>query len=222
MPYHRTLPSGITVLSTAHEHAAQLEQLQVTVFPSLSDHQRIKACHYRNHVELFPQGQFVALHGNKVVGMTTAIRLPSALVQHAHTFDEVLAERWLSTHDPLGDWLYGIDVGTHPQYRGRGIARALYVARHETVRALGLKGQRTVGMINGYGQLKDTLSAEQYVEKLRRGEVVDPTVSAQMKIGFELGELIPEYLIDPLCANYGISLILPAAKDIDDNERHYR
>lgn len=212
-PFRRRLRNGLDVVSTAPEHAEQLEALQVLVFPTLVDNERFKAPHYLKHIELFPQGQFVVLDGARVVGMTTTIRLH--LDRHSHyTFAQLIAGGWATSHEPNGEWLYGLDVGTHPDYRRRGISRALYAARHETVRALGLRGQATEGMMSGYGEVKDQVSPEVYYEKLVRGDIVDPTVSAQMHIGFQPRGVMRGYLDDPVCDGCAVRLVLPASKDV--------
>ncbi len=210
----RALKSGLVVTPTRPEHAEQLETLQTIVFPTLADEERFKAAHYRKHVELFPEGQFVVLDGDRVVGMTTTIRLDFDFELPGHTFADIIQGGWLTSHDPNGAWLYGADIGTHPDYRRRGIARALYAARHETVRRLGLKGQVTVGMMSGYGAQKHRISAEAYYEGVKSGAINDPTLSAQMRVGFELRGLLPGYLNDPVCDNYGACLVLDSARDV--------
>lgn len=209
-----TLPNGIAIARTRPEHADQLEALQKTVFPTLSPGELFRAPHYRKHVELFPEGQFVALDGERVVGMTTAIRLDFDFEHLTHTFAEVIQGGWLTSHDPSGRWLYGADIGTHPDYRRMGIARALYAARHETVRRFGLDGQVTVGMMSGYGALRERMTPEQYFDALRTGAVQDPTVSAQVRMGFEIRALLKGYLNDPVCANCGILIVLDAATEV--------
>ena len=166
----RVLANGIRIASTRREHAPALEELQILCFPTLDDEQRFKGVHYLKHIELFPEGQFVALDGDKVVGMTTTIRMPFDFGHVEHTFADVIQGGWLTSHHPEGDWLYGADIGTHPDYRRRGIARGLYAARHLTVRGLRLKGQVTVGMLRGYGALKGEMSAQVYYDSLLRGE----------------------------------------------------
>jgi GNAT superfamily N-acetyltransferase len=208
------LSSGIRIASTRAEHAAALEELQLLCFPTLDDSERFKAAHYRKHIELFPEGQFVALDGDKVVGMTSTIRQHFDFTRVEHKFADVIQGGWLTSHEPDGDWLYGADIGTHPSYRRRGIARGLYAARHGTVRALGLEGQVTVGMLRGYGALKGEMSASDYYDSLLRGERKDPTISAQMSVGFEPRGLIADYLNDPVCDNYGVLLVLAAEKDV--------
>jgi GNAT superfamily N-acetyltransferase len=206
------LGGGLVLCRTGPEHAAGLEELQRIVFPSLADEQRFKAAHYRRHIELFPAGQLCVVDGARVVGMTSTIRLDLELGHH--TFADIIQGGWLTSHQPAGGWLYGADVGTHPDYRGRGIARALYGERHRLVRRLGLAGQFTVGMPSGYGALAEAMSGEAYYAELVAGARRDPTVSMQMRIGFEPRGLIPGYIDDPVCGGYGVLLVLPAEREI--------
>ncbi len=208
------LSSGIKIASTRKEHAPALEELQILCFPTLDDKERFKSAHYLKHIELFPEGQFVALDGDRVVGMTSTIRMHFDFGHVEHTFAEVIQGGWLTSHEPDGNWLYGADIGTHPAYRRRGIARGLYAARHLTVGGLGLKGQVTVGMLRGYGAVKEEMSAQDYYDSLLRGERSDPTISAQMSVGFEPRGLLPNYLNDPVCDNTGVLLVLAAGKDV--------
>ena len=210
----RRLKSGIVIAPTRPEHAPELERLQEACFPTLAPAQRFRAEHYLKHLELFPEGQFVALDGERVAGATTTCRLRFDFDHAGHTFDDIIQGGWLTSHDPQGDWLYGADIGVHPDYRGRGLARGLYAARQDTVRRLGLKGQVSAGMMRGYGALKERMSAQAYYEALRAGRLSDPTLSAQMKIGFELRGLLADYLDDPVCDNYSVLIVLDADKDV--------
>lgn len=209
----RELAGGLRVVRTGPEHAERLEELQRIVFPTLADEQRFKAAHYRRHVEMFPDGQLCVLDGERVVGMTSTLRLDLEGAAH-HTFADVIQGGWLGSHQPDGRWMYGADVGTHPDYRGRSIARALYAARHEVVRRLGLEGQVTVGMPSGYGAVAGEVPAERYYQEVASGARRDPTVSMQMRVGFEPRGLLPGYIDDPVCGGYGVLLVLPAARDV--------
>jgi len=195
---HRTQP----------QHAAGLERLQTIVFPTLADTERFKAPHYLHHIALFPEGQFCVTDGERVVGMTSTIRYDFDFAHPEHTFAEIIAGGWLSTHQPDGRWLYGMDIGVDPEYRGRGIARMLYAARQDTVRALGLAGQVTVGMPSGYGGVKNRISAADYYAELVAGKRTDPTITVQMHLGFVPRGLIAGYIDDPICDGYGVILVL--------------
>lgn len=214
MSVRRALGGGLVVESTTPAHADRLAELQCIVFPTLAPEQRFTAAHYRHHVAQFPDGQLCVTDGERVVGMTSTIRYDLDLGHADHTFAEIIEGGWLTSHRPDGRWLYGADLGTHPDYRGRGIARALYACRHDVVRRLGLAGQLTVGMPSGYGAVKHALSAAQYYDELVRGARRDPTISAQRAIGFEPRGLIAGYIDDPVCDGYGVVLVLPADRDV--------
>lgn len=213
-PYRNVLKNGLVVVSTDPSHAHQLEHLQDLCFPSLAPEQRFRAPHYLRHLELFPDGQFVVLDGDLVVGMTSTIRLDFDFDHLDHTFDDIIQGGWLTSHQPMGAWLYGADIGTHPDHRRRGIARALYAARHSTVRRLGLRGQVTVGMLAGFAAVKDRMTIDAYYEAVRSGTMTDPTVSAQRKVGFQMRALVRDYLHDPICDDCGACLVLEAAVDV--------
>lgn len=209
--------AGWTVAPTSPDHAQALAELTRIVFPTLHPSECFGADHYRRHVEIFPEGQFVALGDvppRTPVASTTTLRLNLDLRRPQHRFPEFLGGLFLTAHDPAGEWLYGADLGVHPEWRRRGIARALYAARHATAQRLGLHGQLTVGMLNGYGAVADRMSAEDYYGRLVAGEISDPTVSAQMRIGFRPGGLIPDYVQDPRCGGYGVLLTLPADQQV--------
>jgi len=214
MWYYRKLADGLVVMQTRREHADQLEALQQVCFPTLADQERFKAAHYRRHVELFPDGQFVVLDGDAVVGATTTLRLHFDFAHVTHTFADIIQGGWLTSHEPDGEWLYGADVGVHPSYRGRGLGLALYAARQETVWRLQLRGQVTAGMIPGYGAVKDRMSAQAYYEGVLAGRIADPTLSMQLRVGFEPRALLANYLNDPVCDNYSVLLVLGADKDV--------
>jgi GNAT superfamily N-acetyltransferase len=217
--YRRMLPNGLVIASARPEHAEQLEQLQTVVFPTLADEERFKARHYRKHLELFPEGQFVGLDGDRVVAATATIRLHFDFDHVTHTFGEIIQGGWLTSHEPDGDWLYGADIGVHPDYRGRGLAQALYAARQELVWTLGLKGQVTAGMMSGYGAVKHEMSAQDYYDGLVTGRINDPTLSMQRRVGFEFRGLLKDYLQDPVCDNYSVLIVLDAARDVEGAQR---
>ena len=212
--YRRKLADGLVIAQARPEHATQLEELQLICFPTLSDDQRFKRAHFLKHMELFDEGQFVALDGDSVVGATATIRLNFDLDHVDHTFADIIQGGWLTSHQPDGVWLYGADVSVRREYRGRGLATALYAARQEVVWRLKLKGQVTAGMISGYGALKETMPAEQYYEDVLAGRIRDPTLSMQMNVGFEPRGLLANYLNDPVCDNYSVLLVLDAEKSV--------
>lgn len=219
--YYRKLADGLIITHAQPEHAVQLEELQRICFPTLADVQRFKAAHYLKHMELFDAGQLVALEGDTVIGATATVRLNFDFNHVGHTFADIIQGGWLTSHQPDGLWLYGADLGVRPDYRGRGVATALYAARQEVVWKLALMGQVTAGMIPGYGAVKHEMTAEQYYAGVVSGRIKDSTLSMQIKVGFEPRALLENYIDDPVCDNYSVLLVLDSAKDIPGASREH-
>jgi GNAT superfamily N-acetyltransferase len=210
--YRKELPQGYIIQQTEARHAKALDALQRLVFPTLAEEERMAERHYLYHLEVFPEGQMIMLNGNEAIGMSSSIRYHLTLEDH--TFLGISDNLWFNTHEPDGDWLYGMDMGVHPNYRGLGLARHMYRARQDVCRSLGLKGQVIVGMPNGYANYAREMSLDEYYEHLLEGRIYDPTVSTQMRMGAEPQGLIHNYLDDPQCGNAGVLMILSVEKEV--------
>lgn len=213
IPFQQEIADGLFIRQMQTTDAEQCEALQLLVFPQLADEEILHASQYVRHLEIFPEGQFVITDGLSVIASTSTMRYHyDADDTSHHTFFETMGGGWLTTHVPNGEWLYGLDMGVHPAYRGKGLARILYRARQHTCVQLQLKGQMMVGMLNGYIHHNAENTIETYYQKVVTGEIFDPTVSIQMKIGFEVKKIMKEYLKDPTCGNAGALLLLLSAK----------
>ena len=199
---------GKYILQTpSPEYAQQQAELQKIVFPTLSDKELITREKYLKHLVVFPEGQFIVLDGDIVIASCTTLR--KNYHKGHHTFLEISDDLWLGTHDPKADWIYGLDVSVHPDYQRKGIGREIYNARQEVARQFGCKGQMTAGMPIGYDKVKDQITIAEYCDKLLKGEIVDPTVTAQTKRGFILVEPLFNYLDDPRCGNCSVLMYWP-------------
>lgn len=196
------MTSSFRVVNSQPEMAEQLEHIQRASFPDLDEDSLITAAHYRAHIARFPDGQFAVLtDAGEVVACSTDFRTTVDFDHYEHRYLDAVDHNWLSHHDPDGDWLYGADIGVLPEYRQRGIARMLYTARWALIRRLRLRGHVAGGILVGYGKLKEQMSVETYVEKVKAGDLFDPTVSVQLKVGFELHGIIDNYVDDLSCDN---------------------
>jgi GNAT superfamily N-acetyltransferase len=186
----------ILIANTQADLIAQLVELQIICYPTLADTSRFKAPHFESHLQIFPEGQWVALDGEHVVGMSAGFLYTFDFEHSHHTFDEIIDYGFFTRHNPQGQHFYGADVSVHPDYRGRGIGRRLYDARKELVRQHGLRGIVTGAMIPGYVHYKAIMNAQAYVARVVAGEIFDPTLSVQLRQGFRVRGLLPNYLPD--------------------------
>ncbi len=195
----------VTITHTKPEHVRSLEKLQQIVFPTLAPEELFSAQKYLMHLELFPEGQFVAiahLEGrDMVVGSTSTFLTHFDFDDIEHTYVDAIAGGWLTNHDPQGEWLYGVDMSVHPQFRGLKIARKLYEARRETARRLNLRGEIAGALLPGYELHSEHLSVAQYMLRVHQGRLMDPTLSAQLKMGFEVRGILYDHISDPRSEN---------------------
>lgn len=84
----------------------------------------------------------------------------------------------------------------HPDYRSQGVGGQLIEARYNLIRALNLRGLVAGSLIVDYGKVADQISAEQYVREVVAGLRFDSNLSKQLRKGFKVYGLIPNYSID--------------------------
>lgn len=157
----------------------------------------------------FPQGQFVILVNDKVVGFCATFRISEALAMKPHSWAEITGNGYISRHDPKGDWLYGMEVCVDPEYRGYRLGNRLYNERKKLCQSLGLKGIVFGGRLPTLAKrIKKYGSVENYVEMIKTKKARDPVLSFQLHNGFELIGIIPDYLsVDHESMGYGMHLV---------------
>jgi GNAT superfamily N-acetyltransferase len=202
---HSHAHTHVRVTPISRQHAKTLEKLQYLCYPTLTDEEIFSAEKYLHHIQIFPEGQVVALsdvEGRPTpVGAASAFRTNPDFFEHDHTFEEAIAGGWLSHHKPHGEWLYGVDIMVHPEFRGRGIGSALYKARWELVRRLNLRGMVAGGMMPGYQHYKKHMTVEQFVHAVSIGKAYCPTLSMQLKNGFKIRRILYNHITDPRANN---------------------
>ena len=169
----------------------------------------------------FPDGQFVILVDEKVVGYCATFRISEQIGLKSHTWTEITGNGYASRHDPNGDWLYGMEVCVDPDYRGYRLGQRLYNERKKLCQSLGLKGIVFAGRLPTLAKrIKKYGDVEKYIEAIKSKQARDPVLSFQLHNGFEVIGIIPEYLtVDHESMGYGIHLIwrnpkVPATQEI--------
>jgi predicted amidohydrolase/GNAT superfamily N-acetyltransferase len=162
----------------------------------------------RLQVETFAEGQLVAVHRDRVVGYAMALIVQLDDDSPWYSYSEITGNGTFSTHDPAGDTLYGADIAVHPDHRGRGIAAKLYEGRKAILRRFNLRRMVAGGRIPGYRDHAGRMSAEEYVERVERGQLTDPALSVHLKAGYRVRSVHMGYLRDAQSLNYATFLEL--------------
>lgn len=103
---------------------------------------------------------------------------------------------------PAGDWYYGTTIAVRPDHRRRGIGVELYDLRKQVCRDLGLRGIIAGGVIPGFAEHKHEMTADDYIERVVAGDLIDPTLTFQLANGFEAICALENYMENPLVDSY--------------------
>lgn len=151
----------------------------------------------RSHIAVFPAGAMCAEVAGRIVGSCTSLIIDFDPAHPDHSWDEVADGGYIRrTHNPNGNTLYGIDMAVIPEFRGRGVARAMYRARFQLVKELGLERFLAAGRMPGYAAYADKLSPEAYADKVIAGEIIDPVLTPQLRCGLRPVKVIRNYIPD--------------------------
>lgn len=178
--------------------------LQRSCFPSPFPEDLLwNASHLRRHLEIFAEGQFVALANERVVGSASALIVSEPTWEAHLDWETTVGGHFLNAHNPLGTTLYAVDISVHPDYRGRGIGRKLYEARFELVKRLELRRLGTACRLPGYVEWRQATggSPADYVASVTAGTSTDPTLTPLLRYGLRPLGVIKDYMDDVESAN---------------------
>jgi len=148
-----------------------------------------------SHLDVFPEGQFVALEGARVVGMAASLVIKWDDYDFDATWRDFTAAGMFTNHDVAnGHTLYAAEVMVRPSTQGQGVGGRLYAARRELVDRLGVWRIRAGARLRGYHRCASRMGAEEYARRVVRGELHDPTLSFQLHRGFHVIAVVSGYL----------------------------
>lgn len=199
--------TGLHYVNLTEDLAAQCAALELEAFPHADPDELLSEEDIRAYARTFPEGFFVVLDGDRVVGQGAGIFLDFDFDHPQHSIVEITGEHQCGNHDPHGDWYYGTDLVVHPDYRRQGIGRRLYELRKDVVRRHNKRGIIAGGHLNNFSEHKQAMSAEKYIDKVRRREIYDATLTFQMDNGFRLVCALENYLRDEATDNWGALIV---------------
>lgn len=176
------------------EDAGEIIALTSSVYP---DAPTWTAEQLASHRAVFPEGQLVAVRKDTdaVIGMAASLIVRWDDYELDTAWRDFTDRGTFSNHDPeTGHTLYGAEVMVHPSMQGQGAGTMLYQAREELARELGLWRIRAGARLRDYHRHAANMTAESYAAAVVRGEMIDRTLTFQLRRGFTVLGVVPNYL----------------------------
>ncbi|MCG2634617.1 MAG: GNAT family N-acetyltransferase [Gammaproteobacteria bacterium] len=149
---------------------------------------------FRAQLSAFPEGQICIEDHGTVIAAAFSLIVDYDKFGDYHTYDEITGDAYLTTHDPMGDVLYGAEVVVHLDYQGMRLGRRLYEARKELCQNLNLKSIVAGGRIPNYRNHAKDMSPQKYIELVKKKEIYDPILTFQISNDFEVKRVLSDYL----------------------------
>ncbi|HOE27777.1 MAG TPA: hypothetical protein PK696_08815 [bacterium] len=183
--------------------------------------------HFISQRAIFPEGQlcFEDAQG-EIWGHVNLMKLrfdPRRPL--AASWSEITADGYITTHDPRGNWLFGVNLAVHPHGYFIGAAEALIDAAARRCACLRLRGIALVGRMPGYARWlrdrtragnrpdgADPRTAREYMEMRVRGSDgtprrLDPELGLYESFGLRLLAPVPRYITDRKSLDFGIAMV---------------
>lgn len=188
-----------------NEDVAAVAALQEACFPPPFPTELLwQQEHLYRHLSLFQAGQFVVESDGAIVASASSTRISEQNWLLHRPWADTVGGPMLSTFDPFGSTLYGLDISVHPDYRGQGIAKNLYLARFDLIRRLSLTRFGTACRLPGYlNHATDDpgVTVEEYAALVAIGDIQDRTMTPLLRIGLTFLDVIHNYMDDKESGN---------------------
>jgi predicted amidohydrolase/GNAT superfamily N-acetyltransferase len=149
---------------------------------------------FKAQLNTLAEGQICIEDHGKVVAAAFSVIVDYKKYGDDHTYKQITGDAFITTHDPNGDVLYGVDVFVSPDYHGMRLGRRLYEARKELCQSLNLKSIVAGGRIPNYQNHAQEMSPQKYIEKVKKKELYDPILTFQLSNDFEVRRVLHNYL----------------------------
>ncbi len=149
----------------------------------------------RGQISNFQEGCFVILLNGEIVAYSASIIVKESWALKKHTWKEITANGFGSTHDKNGQYLYGYETCVDPEIRGHRLGQRIYTARRKLVRFENLKGIIFGGRIPSYAKRsKKYPNIEEYIQLVKDKKVKDSILGFHIRNNFEIIGVLNKYL----------------------------
>ena len=169
---------GIVLRNICQEDIPKILAIQRKSYPEVASGQLYAPLFLENHISIFYEAQFCVELNGDIIASATSLRVSLDPEHIEHTWYDIISQFGSpsSSLPTQGDSLYADDIVTHPHFRHLGIGTLLFDARKRI--------------------------AKEYVERVKVGKIYDPVLTFQIKNGFKVIKVLPNYLYDPSSLHY--------------------
>lgn len=158
----------------------------------------------RSHFQVCPQHIYCAFENGVLVASLTTMLTTAEDMQKKKTWLETTGNGYLSEHRPAGNIGFGVDLSVSRK-ASRGVSdRIVLVGLVISLIGGGVQSVYLGARIPGYHKHAHTPVMDYVFRKRRSGKPIDPELYFYLKQGFQIVEIIPEYMEDPESLNYGV------------------
>lgn len=188
---------------------------------------QFKEEHLRSQIRIFPEGQLCFEDDEgEIWGFVNLMRFrfdPRSPLRG--TWRGITADGYISTHDPRGNWLFGVNLSVHPHGFFTGATEALLGTAARVCASRHLKGIMFVGRMPGYARWlrararsgtaldgADVEVARSYIDARRteddgRERRLDSQLAMYETFGLRILGPVPDFMDDEKSRDFGIAMV---------------
>lgn len=169
----------------------QIQELSAKVYAKPRQYNKAQL---RGQISHFPEGQFVAICHDKIIGYCSSLRISENLAMKKHSWREITGNGFCTTHKRDGDFLYGVDIFVDPAFRRMRIGDRFYKRRINLCKFLRLKGIIFAGRMPLFRKkYKEVDTGDKYLQAVLDKKIRDPVINFQLRHGFKILGVLSDY-----------------------------
>lgn len=160
----------------------------------------------QQHFSVCPEYIYCAFENGRMVGTLTSIRTTEEAVRFKNSWLAKTGTGCLTTHAPDGPIGFGVDLSITKSASRAVSQRIVLVALFLGVLGESLQAVYLGARIPGYHRHRHLPVRDYVYGRTKNGKPRDPELYFYLKSGFEIVEILPDYMEDPQSLNYGVLL----------------
>jgi len=201
--FDKEKPIPVTIRNYTQEDFEELIQIQSECFPPpFPSELWWNIEQLTNHVLFFQEGAICIEVDGTLAGSLTGLIVKFDPNHIDHTWEEITNHGYIKNHDHSGDTLYIVDISVRPRFRKLGLGKLMMQAMYHLVIQKKLVRLLGGGRMPGYHKSADTMTPEQYLDKVIKGDIKDPVITFLLRCGRVPMGIVENYLDDEESCHY--------------------